>query len=108
MAMILGYFFSELVFRYAPYLLISFFIIEIVVIATIREREKPTKDIEENLEEDDGEYHNDFSKVGTGDHNAHVKPVNFLGNIYENNYETFKEDMRNIGIDPDKKASGDE
>ena len=58
----------------------------------------------EDHNDSDDEYHNDFTKVPSAEnHDGPPRPVDYLGNIYQNNVETMKEDMRNIGIDPDKK-----
>ena len=56
--------------------------------------------LEEKLETDNGEYHNDFSKVGSGDRNIAVKPIDYTGNVFSHNEETLIEDLNNIGIDP--------
>lgn len=56
-----------------------------------------------DLEISDEEFHNDFSKVGSGEQPIDVKPIDLSGNVYLHNEETFREDLQNMGIDPFKK-----
>jgi hypothetical protein len=50
---------------------------------------------------DDGEYHNDFSKVPAGTADAiPPKPRNYLPiNIYQEFNDTLNEDLRNMGLE---------
>jgi hypothetical protein len=71
----------------------------------------PQPSIEEDL--DDGEYHNDFSRVPAGKADANAippKPRSYLPiNIYQEFNDTLNEDLKNIGLedfnDEDKKKN---
>ena len=60
-------------------------------------RIKPT-DLGPNFDHKNDGDHNQFSQVGSGPSDVLVKPVDFTGNIFEHNYETMNEDLKNIGI----------
>ena len=41
-------------------------------------------------------YHNDFSKVGSGDQKVDVKPIDMTGNVFQHNFESIEEDFSNM------------
>jgi len=58
-----------------------------------------SKKHEDNILEtkkDSIEYHNDFTKVGSGPKDTNVKPIDYTGNWVENLNKTFEEDMKKL------------
>ena len=59
-------------------------------------RKRPGGEILKEDIDETGEYHNDFQKVGSGETNINVKPIDLSGNPIEHANETLKEDMDRI------------
>lgn len=66
------------------------------------EKEERTQIIDEEFGE--GEYHNDFSRVGSSHDPKPVKPIDLSGDAIAHAKETLEEDLKSIGID-NKKGS---
>ena len=111
--------FSILVFVFLPnyaYILIVLvvalaFLIEIFRMFVHRKRsDGPVKKLNDQHNADDGEYHNDFSKVPAGTENTYIpKPRNFLSvNPYKEFEDALNEDLKNIGLETDAKEKNKE
>ena len=105
---LIHYFFEQYVpiyFSIATYFIftITFFLV-LYLMKTRSSGEMPKNKDDDEI---DDVFHNDFSKVPHATEDLRPpKPINFLGNIYENLDEAFKEDMERIGIDVDKTRKG--
>jgi len=50
-----------------------------------------------------GEYHNDFSRVGSSHDPRPIKPIDLSGDAIAHARETLEEDLKEIGIEKDNK-----
>ena len=76
---------------------------EVLFLVVSQKQSKIKKQQVENSEVSSSEdFHNDFSKVGSGDESIQVKPIDYTGDVYANNYETMRDDLNKIGINSSK------
>ncbi|PIK15624.1 hypothetical protein [Halobacteriovorax sp. JY17] len=83
--------------------LLSFLIIIAVVTIIVapsfgaKNRRKEMKNIKER-EWQEGEYHNDFTRVGSAEDYTPVKPIDMAGNAVEHAREQLNEDLAKIAV----------
>ena len=68
------------------------------------EKNEKIQVIDEELRE--GEYHNDFSRVGSSHDPRPVKPIDLSGDAIAHARETLKEDLKQIGIEKEDNKKG--
>jgi len=76
--------------------------IGIILFWLINDKKQINEPISNKIDQEE-DYHNDFSKVGSGDRNIQVKPIDYTGDVWAHNRETLQDDLKNLGIDPFKK-----
>lgn len=78
-------------------LLIIIAVITIIVAPSFgaKDRRKKMKNIKER-EWKEGEYHNDFTRVGSAEDYTPVKPIDMAGNAIEHAREQLDEDLKKI------------
>ncbi len=109
---IIFYFTSERLFtvherQIQGYLTILFMIITFMLSPSITaSQEQGNSQQIMDVELEEGEYHNDFSRVGKTEDYVQVKPIDLSGDAIRNAQKSLEEDLKRLGLedDPDKKS----
>ena len=73
--------------------------IDIIILAIGKlQASKKTMTNNELPQEADQNFHNDFSKVGSGDPNIQVKPIDYSGDAYANGRKAIFNDLQKLGL----------
>ena len=106
--LVIFYFTTERLFNYQEretlkYVVILFTIITFFVAPSLSSKAHETNNEQViDVEFGEGEYHNDFSRVGSSHDRRPVKPVDLSGDPIIHARETIAEDLKRIGIEEEK------
>ena len=106
--LVIFYFTTERLFNYQERETLKYVIILFTIITFFVAPSLSSKAHENNSEQvidvefGEGEYHNDFSRVGSSHDRRPVKPVDLSGDPIIHARETIAEDLKRIGIEEEK------